>query len=50
MNSTLPTILAEFFLDSLREDAGDVENWCSLYGHSVDSLVADIEMDLGVTL
>ncbi len=41
--SYLALTLAEFFLDSLREDAGDMENWCSQNGYSVDDIVADIE-------
>lgn len=31
--------LVAFFLDSLREDAGDVDNWCSQGAYSVDDLV-----------
>ncbi len=46
--------LAEFFLDSLREDAGDVENWCSQgecsSGDSVDDIVADIKWYTGLSL
>ena len=38
--------LAEFFLDSLREDAADVDNWCEQRGDSVDDIVADIETHL----
>ena len=38
--------LAEFFLDSLREDAGDVENWCVQGERSVDDIVAAIETHL----
>ena len=41
-------ILAEFFLDSLREDAGDVDNWCSQKGYSVDDTVASIEKHIEV--
>lgn len=40
--------LAEFFLDSLREDAGDVDNWCSQKGYSVDDIAADIESHIEV--
>lgn len=38
--------VAEFFLDSLREDAADVDNWCEGRGDSVDEIVADIEKHL----
>lgn len=36
-------VLAEFFLDSLREDASDVDNWCSQGDSSPDEIVALIE-------
>jgi hypothetical protein len=47
---SLAMMLAEFFLDSLREDAGDVENWCSQNGDSVDDIVADIKRHLGLSV
>lgn len=34
--------LAEFFLDSLREDAAGVANWCEGRGDTVDDIVGDI--------
>ena len=43
---TLTRTLAEFFLDSLRNDAGDVDNWCIQAGDSVDDIVEDIERHL----
>lgn len=42
--------LAEFFLSSLREDAGDVQNWCSQTEESVDDLVTYIERRFGLTI
>lgn len=47
---SLAMTLAEFFLDSLREDAEDVANWCSQSEGSVDDIVADIERHLGVSI
>ena len=44
----LSRTLAEFFLDSLREDAGDVANWCSQSDEPVDQLIADIERHFGM--
>ncbi|KKL59226.1 hypothetical protein LCGC14_2217490 [marine sediment metagenome] len=38
--------LAEFFLDSLREDAADVDNWCEQRGDSVDDIAGEIERHL----
>lgn len=44
-------VLAEFFLDSLREDAGDVDNWCSQSGdYSVDDIVDGIKKHLGLSI
>jgi len=40
---SLTATLAAFFLDSMQEDAGDVENWCSQSGNSADDIVAGIE-------
>ena len=40
--------LAEFFLDSLREDAADVANWCEQRGDDVDDIARDIEQLLGM--
>lgn len=47
---SLAMVLAEFFLDSLREDTGDVENWCLQSKVSVDDTVADIEKHLGLDI
>lgn len=54
-NYVLARILAEFFLDSLREDAGDVDNWCSQGGHAVgersaDDIVDSIKKHLGLSI
>ena len=35
--------LAEFFLDSLREDAEDVNNWCIQGENGVDEIVNAME-------
>lgn len=47
---TLTKTLAEFFLDSLRQDAEDVANWCEQSGDNVDDIVADIEKHLAMKI
>ena len=46
----LVSALAEFFLDSVREDAGDVDNWCSQGESSVDDIVDGIKKHLGLSI
>ena len=41
--------LAAFFLDSLHEDAADVDNWCMQVGESVDDIVEAIERHTACT-
>jgi len=51
-NHSLARTLAEFFffLDSLREDAGDVDNWCSRGRSSADDIVDGIKKHLGLSI
>jgi len=43
-------MLAEFFLDSTREDAADVDNWCAQGDVSIDDIVASIEIHLDMKI
>ena len=45
----LAKILAEFFLDSLREDAGDVGHWCAQGDESPDDIVEAINRHIQKT-
>lgn len=46
----LNKILAEFFLDSCREDAADVDNWCIQGVDSIDDIVDAIQLHLNINI
>ena len=43
-------ILAEFFVDSVREDAEDVDNWCIQGDVSISDTIRSIETYLNIKL